>query len=307
MVSIVMKARPLALLFFTSVSPLLGASVDERVDRLEGQVTQLQRLVSQMKQGLTSQTAYAAQASENSGRSGYYRVRSGDSFWKIARTLNVSLSSLQAANPRIDPRRLAVGKSIRVPGGAEFRTSLTRSESSPNTRGTSRYRVRQGDILGRISENHGIRLHELMSANPGLNPRRLKVGTVLNIPNQSCQSQHAQEAAPVAQVRKTPVSAPRTEPRKPEARTSPVSSYQGLEARRNPYLAQRGQNRQLALQSSFERAPQPKLVPVPKDSRLSEIAKLHCTTVAQINKLNDVSLSPEQMIRSGSQLYVPSR
>jgi len=80
-----------------------------------------------------------------------------------------------------------------------------------------------------------------------------------------------------------------------------------LEARRNPYLAQRGQNSQLALQSSFERAPQPKLVPVPKDSRLSEIAKLHCTTVAQINKLNDVSLSPEQMIRSGSQLYVPSR
>ena len=41
--------------------------------------------------------------------------------------------------------------------------------------------------------------------------------------------------------------------------------------------------------------------------RLAEVANQHATSVAILNELNEVNLSPEQMIKTGSQLYVPGR
>jgi len=61
------------------------------------------------------------------------------------------------------------------------------------------------------------------------------------------------------------------------------------------------------LTNYYDTPAKPRLVPISRDSRLSEIAQLHGTSVATINQLNDRNLSPEQMIRSGSQLYVPAR
>ncbi|MCC5024176.1 MAG: LysM peptidoglycan-binding domain-containing protein [Candidatus Synoicihabitans palmerolidicus] len=44
-----------------------------------------------------------------------YRVKSGDSGYKIARTLGVSWSDLQAVNPTVNWNKLAIGQSISVP------------------------------------------------------------------------------------------------------------------------------------------------------------------------------------------------
>ena len=49
------------------------------------------------------------------------------------------------------------------------------------------------------------------------------------------------------------------------------------------------------------------LVTVDEDMRLAEVANRHATSVAILNELNEVNLSPEQMIKTGSQLYVPGR
>lgn len=47
---------------------------------------------------------------------------------------------------------------------------------------TKTYRVQPGDTPSSIARKYNVKLDALMSANPGLNPRRMQVGQVLNIP-----------------------------------------------------------------------------------------------------------------------------
>lgn len=310
-----MKVRPLALLLFASVSPLTGATVNDRVDRLETQVCELQILLNQIRKRSPNQDLFNRQ---NSTSNGGYVVQSGDSYWTIARNLGVSLSALQNANPGINPRRLAIGKQINVPGGSRSASTPIRSSQTSTGGWTSTYQVREGDILGRIAENHGIRLHQLMSANPGLDPRRLRIGKTLNIPGQQKKTTSAppvvRKRASIPDSPPAPVTSPepvRRETPSTRSTQSAISSQrsQGVETRRNPYLSSRSEPIVNRAMGSFSerRAPEPRLVPVARDSRLAEIAQLHNTTVARINELNDVELSSEQMIRSGSQLYIPGR
>jgi LysM repeat protein len=44
------------------------------------------------------------------------------------------------------------------------------------------YRVKTGDSLSSIARAHGVKLADLMAANPGVEPRRLKVGAELKLP-----------------------------------------------------------------------------------------------------------------------------
>ncbi len=58
----------------------------------------------------------------------WYTIQAGDTFYKIALRFQISLSSLLAANPGVDPNRLNIGQRIRIPllsPGPE--PSLTRS------------------------------------------------------------------------------------------------------------------------------------------------------------------------------------
>jgi len=55
-----------------------------------------------------------------------YTILAGDTFYKIALNLNISLSSLIAANPGVDPNKLRIGQQIRIPG-PQPKPVLTRS------------------------------------------------------------------------------------------------------------------------------------------------------------------------------------
>ncbi|MFT7173803.1 MAG: LysM repeat protein [Paracoccaceae bacterium] len=283
-----MKVPPFALILLTSLTPVFGASVTNRLDRLENQVSEIQLLLNQLnKRTLQQREALHTQSTMGSR---HYLVRSGDSYWSIARSHNVSVASLEYANPGINPLRLRIGKAINIPGST---ARVTHSNNAAQT-GTGTYRVKKGDILGRISEAHGIRLHQLLSANPGLNPKRLKVGAVLTIPGQP--KNEVIPPLPRKERREATPPAPRSE------------SVKAVETRRNPYGSQKTPEIQRVSRDLSGMAPEKqRLVSVSRDSRLSEIARLHNTTVAEINHLNDVELSPDQMIRSGSQLYVPAR
>ena len=46
----------------------------------------------------------------------------------------------------------------------------------------STYIVRAGDNPATIARAHGLKLPALLAANPGLDPRRLKVGQTINLP-----------------------------------------------------------------------------------------------------------------------------
>jgi len=46
------------------------------------------------------------------------------------------------------------------------------------------YVIKSGDLLGKIAQQFGVSLAELLAANPGVDPRRLQVGQKIVIPQQ---------------------------------------------------------------------------------------------------------------------------
>ena len=68
------------------------------------------------------------------------------------------------------------GDTIRI--GQEL---VVAEESAEEQREAAIYRVRRGDTLGRIAQRHGVSMEEVVAANEGLNPDRLRVGQRLRI------------------------------------------------------------------------------------------------------------------------------
>lgn len=103
----------------------------------------------------------------------YYVIRQGDTLYSIALRYNIPLSALQAANPTVDPMRLAIGQVICLPLATPPVTCPT---------GSIAYTVVPGDTLYSLSLRYGVTVERLIAANPGVNPNNLLVGQVLCIP-----------------------------------------------------------------------------------------------------------------------------
>lgn len=56
------------------------------------------------------------------------------------------------------------------------------------------YRVRSGDTLSQIAEAHGIPLSSLLTANPGADPLRLRIGQNLTVPSAAQAAQYTAQA-----------------------------------------------------------------------------------------------------------------
>lgn len=100
-----------------------------------------QRLVIDASSAATESSTSASGASvpstsaprgSNQGRPRTVTVRSGDTLSGIAATNSVSLEAVQAANPRLDARRLWVGTSVRLPEDSTG-SSSSRSKANPSS------------------------------------------------------------------------------------------------------------------------------------------------------------------------------
>ncbi len=83
----------------------------------------------------------------------------------------------------------ADSRSAGVPSGpgatvaaAEARPSVSPTPGTVSPRRPRTYTVRSGDTLTDIARDNGVDLQKLLRANPGVDPTRLKIGQVLNIP-----------------------------------------------------------------------------------------------------------------------------
>jgi LysM repeat protein len=115
-----------------------------------------------------------------------YVIRSGDSFWRIARANNTTIGELQRLNPDVKPDSLRPGMVIKLPGTAPA-TSAT-ATPAPNfgsgvssAASTSTYVVRPGDSLSRIAARNGTTVAALREAN-NLRSDVIQVGQSLLIP-----------------------------------------------------------------------------------------------------------------------------
>ena len=282
-----MRAFCSFLLFFSPFTTASAATVENRLQELESQVSEMQLLLERLalQSPPRSPIPEAPRPSPPLARS--YQIRAGDSYWSIARRHGIQVEDLERANPGVNPRRLSIGRTIQISG-----PSATRLVSGS-------YEVRKGDILGRSAKRHGVSLQELMAANPQVNPRRLRIGSTLTIPGKSLAS------VPVAGV----IPPVETKSGLPETPTSLSKQSQASEPPA-PSLYQKALKPTPPVEETIEPEPlvsEPVLITLDEDTRFSQIANNHQTTVTMLNELNKRELSPDQMIKAGSQLYIPSR
>jgi murein DD-endopeptidase MepM/ murein hydrolase activator NlpD len=111
-------------------------------------------------------------------------IQKGDTLGQIARDADIPLLRLTRFNPGVKIRDLKVGQRILVP---------TARERAPSG-GPYRYQLRPGDTYSKIGRYFGANPQRIQTANPGLPPNDLKVGTLISVPLNGGPSRSASNA-----------------------------------------------------------------------------------------------------------------
>lgn len=118
-----------------------------------------------------------AKTNQSIRQEGVYKVRSGDSFYAIARRYNMSIKELQRINGLNAKSTLLVGQTLKIHNANGISNNTTTTKPTKPT--PSYYKVRQGDSYYSIARRHGINLKLLMSWNSDI--KMLKPGTQLTL------------------------------------------------------------------------------------------------------------------------------
>ncbi len=118
-----------------------------------------------------------AKTTTKTAPAGVHVVRKGETAGKIAQANGLSLSQLQALNPGRDLAKLSLGTRLRLAEKAAPAASRAALRTDSNT-----VVLAKGQTLYALAKANGLTARELMDANPSLNPRRLRPGTVLCLP-----------------------------------------------------------------------------------------------------------------------------
>ncbi len=125
-----------------------------------------------------SDTQRLKQKQDNAGTAGttktVYRVKSGDSFWKIARSYKVNANSLAKWNGMSPKDPLKIGKELVIWTNS---TNMNNTASASSPTGSSQnssnnpmvrkvnYRVRKGDSLHRIADRFNLAVNDIVNWN----------------------------------------------------------------------------------------------------------------------------------------------
>ncbi|HJV89929.1 MAG TPA: peptidoglycan DD-metalloendopeptidase family protein [Holophagaceae bacterium] len=110
-------------------------------------------------------------------------VRKGETAAAIARKAGLSLAQLESLNPALDLDKLALGAKVRVKA-AKLPTKTALAGDTVV--------LAKGQTLHSLAKAQGLTVADLLAANPGLKPSRVKAGTRIHLP----MAAPAAEAAP---------------------------------------------------------------------------------------------------------------
>ncbi len=223
-----------------------------------------------------------------------YDVRSGDTLSQIAEAHGISTQALITSNPGVDPLRLQIGRRLTIPGAAQA------AQFTAEARNRSRsYAVRSGDTLSQIAEAHGLGLSQLVAANPGLNPHRLRVGQQLTIPR--VQTYQQPQARP-QQLQRPQPSGYASPPLRSIQREPRISPQSNLQEPLQPHYQSHPLTPPPAAEPTHKT-----LIKIPKNTSFGEIAERVGTDIDTLNRLNHCALSATSRIPANGTLYVPAQ
>ncbi|HXC17213.1 MAG TPA: peptidoglycan DD-metalloendopeptidase family protein [Holophagaceae bacterium] len=112
--------------------------------------------------------------------SSVHTVRNGETAGRIAAANGLSVAQLQALNPGRNLAKLSIGTKLHIAASATPRVATRRPVAGSPEVGTAV--LEKGQTLYALAKANGVSVQDLMASNPGLNPRRLRPGTVLHLP-----------------------------------------------------------------------------------------------------------------------------
>ncbi len=130
-----------------------------------------------------------------------YTVRANDTLWDIAARYGMTVAQLTAANPNVNPSALRPGQMLTIPD----------TTPAPAASASATHTVRPDDTLWDIAANYGLSIDDLLTANPGVDPRRLMVGQQLIIPGITQAALASVQAVVPAQQPAAPAPSPSLE------------------------------------------------------------------------------------------------
>lgn len=125
----------------------------------------------------------SSKSSSSSSSSSTYKVKSGDSLWKISKKYGMTINELKKLNG-LKSDLLRVGQVLKLKGST---SSSSSSSSNVSSSSTSTYKVKSGDSLSKIASKYGTTVSKLKSLN-GLKSDVIYVNQVLKVKGTSTSS-----------------------------------------------------------------------------------------------------------------------
>ncbi|WP_163182319.1 peptidoglycan endopeptidase LytE [Bacillus subtilis] len=125
----------------------------------------------------------SSKSSSSSTSSSTYKVKSGDSLWKISKKYGMTINELKKLNG-LKSDLLRVGQVLKLKGSI---SSSSSSSSKVSSSSTSTYKVKSGDSLSKIASKYGTTVSKLKSLN-GLKSDVIYVNQVLKVKGTSTSS-----------------------------------------------------------------------------------------------------------------------
>ena len=233
------------------------------------------------------------------GTDATYTVKPGDSFAKIARNTGSTPVELAKANGLKLTSVIHPGQKLKVPGKAG---SAPAAATPSATTATGTHTVQSGDTLTAISRRYGVSLDSLLAANPGINPKNLKLGQKIRLAAEPKPEPRQAVATPPA-ANPPAATPPATTPpaTTPPAVVPPAAAPPAQSS--NPADAQDPPPGPAAAPSDG----QIRTVMVDAEMTYAEFAAKHGTDIARLNELNGLDLASSTVLAKGSELYVPGQ
>ena len=123
-----------------------------------------------------------------------HRVKRGQTLSVIAKRYRTSVKALMRANNIKNARKVRAGKVLKIPGGYVTLAQKSKSPSASSSSSSSgrTHRVKKGQTLSTIAKLYGTSVKAITTLNKISNPRKIKAGQTLKIPNSNAKSAKAE-------------------------------------------------------------------------------------------------------------------
>ncbi|MBL4967804.1 MULTISPECIES: C40 family peptidase [Bacillus] len=156
-----------------------------------GQKLKVSGKVSSNSSSGTSSSSKSSKSSKSSSSSsastGTYKVQLGDSLWKIANKVNMSIAELKVLN-NLKSDTIYVNQVLKTKSaGSNSSSKNNSSKSNQSASATTKYTVKSGDSLWKIANKYNLTVQQIRNSN-NLKSDVLYVGQVLKLTGKSSSS-----------------------------------------------------------------------------------------------------------------------